>query len=484
MDKYSKEKRKTSLPQRVILILFSLFLTAAILEIGLRLGGFIITSLQEHRNLQSMKQKGVCRIMCLGESTTQGEYPPYLEKTLNQRNIGIKFSVIDEGLAGANTKTIVSDLEANLDKYRPDIIVAMMGINDWGDHIPYETASNSRIILFIRSLKVYKLSRFLWLHARAKARERRISTLIAKDKFKPMYKKEDILCAEEILKNAIELNPKNDSAYAGLGWFYLNEKKFAEAERALKKAIELNPKNDSVYTGLGWVYFDQRKLSEAEQVLKKAIELNPKNDSAYTVLGRVYLGQKRLLEAEQALKKAIELNPKNSWAYVGLGRLYSGEKGFPPETEQIFKKAIELNPQNDRLYGALARLYSDRGNNELAKIYMNKANSLREEYYSPMTISDYHKLKQILDKRNIRLVCVQYPMRSIAPLKKIVGETGGIIFVDNEKIFKDAVAKEGYKEYFRDMFGGDFGHCTPKGNSLLANNIADNILKELFVYIK
>ena len=450
MDKYSKEKRKTSLPQRVILILFSLFLTAAILEIGLRLGGFIITSLQEHRNLQSMKQKGVCRIMCLGESTTQGEYPPYLEKTLNQRNIGIKFSVIDEGLAGANTKTIVSDLEANLDKYRPDIIVAMMGINDWGDHIPYETASNSRIILFIRSLKVYKLSRFLWLHARAKARERRISTLIAKDKFKPMYKKEDILCAEEILKNAIELNPKNDS----------------------------------VYTGLGWVYFDQRKLSEAEQVLKKAIELNPKNDSAYTVLGRVYLGQKRLLEAEQALKKAIELNPKNSWAYVGLGRLYSGEKGFPPETEQIFKKAIELNPQNDRLYGALARLYSDRGNNELAKIYMNKANSLREEYYSPMTISDYHKLKQILDKRGIRLVCVQYPMRSIAPLKKIVGETGGIIFVDNEKIFKDAVAKEGYKEYFRDMFGGDFGHCTPKGNSLLANNIADNILKELFVYIK
>jgi len=32
----------------------------------------------------------------------------------------------------------------------------------------------------------------------------------------------------------------------------------------------------------------------------------------------------------------------------------------------------------------------------------------------------------------------------------------------------------------RDMFGGDFGHCTQKGNKLLAGNIADVILKEVF----
>jgi hypothetical protein len=30
------------------------------------------------------------------------------------------------------------------------------------------------------------------------------------------------------------------------------------------------------------------------------------------------------------------------------------------------------------------------------------------------------------------------------------------------------------------MFGGDFGHCTPKGNMLLAQNIADVILGEVF----
>ena len=30
------------------------------------------------------------------------------------------------------------------------------------------------------------------------------------------------------------------------------------------------------------------------------------------------------------------------------------------------------------------------------------------------------------------------------------------------------------------MYAGDFGHCTPMGNILIAQNIADVILKEVF----
>ncbi len=78
------------------------------------------------------------------------------------------------------------------------------------------------------------------------------------------------------------------------------------------------------------------------------------------------------------------------------------------------------------------------------------------------------------------MVCVQYPMRSIDPLKKIFEKDEGVIFVDNETIFKEMVKKSGPKEVFLDMFGGDFGHCTPKGNRLLAQNIADAILRAVF----
>jgi len=98
---------------------------------------------------------------------------------------------------------------------------------------------------------------------------------------------------------------------------------------------------------------------------------------------------------------------------------------------------------------------------------------------NPTTIQNYQKLKNSLDDKKIRLVCVQYPMRNIIPLTEIfVGQE--VLFVDNESIFKDAVKKDGYDKYFEDCFAGDFGHCTPEGNRLLAQNIANVILGQVF----
>jgi len=128
----------------------------------------------------------------------------------------------------------------------------------------------------------------------------------------------------------------------------------------------------------------------------------------------------------------------------------------------------------------MSMLYREMGSSKLAKEYTKKANVLRQEYYHSATVSGYRRLKEILDKRKIRLVCVQYPMRQVESLKKMFEDNEGIVFVDNEGIFKKVLEKASYKDYFRDSFGGDFGHCTDKGNQLLAENIAKTILKEVF----
>jgi hypothetical protein len=62
---------------------------------------------------------------------------------------------------------------------------------------------------------------------------------------------------------------------------------------------------------------------------------------------------------------------------------------------------------------------------------------------------------------------------------KLLGENGDIIFVDNGPIFREAVRKFGYDAIFHDKFAGQFGHCTEKGNRLLAKNIAGAIAEEL-----
>jgi len=120
------------------------------------------------------------------------------------------------------------------------------------------------------------------------------------------------------------------------------------------------------------------------------------------------------------------------------------------------------------------------GKYDISQEYSKKANGIREKVYNPMTLDNYRKLKEALDRRGIRLVCVQYPMRSIASLKKMFLDQEGIVFVDNEQIFKEAVNKTNYKDYFIDIFGGDIGHFTLNCNRLLAKNIADVILKEVF----
>ncbi len=482
---------------RIGLIFFGLFLTVIILEVGLRFGGFAILTVQEYKNQQSIRKKGVYRIMCLGESTTQEQYPPFLEEKLNQSETGIKFSVIDRGKVGTRTEVILSELEANLDKYKPDMVIAMMGVNDNGRHMPVEEASFLKKDMIWRSLKIYKLVKFLWLRLETKYEEAGLF-FRAEGQFKNMHESsrhqrkaalQKTLNGDSGYEAASQtrsdnygsgLDPHNFS-YAQMGQFRSDKKSFADFEQWGKKAIELKPDDDSLYMQLGWLYDDHLDFVKAEHAYRKAMELNPLNEIVRVNLGQVYVQQGRYAEAEQCFKETLELNSDNSSALDALGNLY-GFQGRFYEAEPLFKRAIKLEPDNWWLCGRLALVYSAMGGRKRFNLYTEKANGLRNRIYDPVTINNYQRLKRALDRRKIHLVCVQYPMRNVSPLEDIFKEDGGadVVFVDNEKIFKDAVEREGYKAYFRDMFAGNFGHCTDNGNRLLAENIADVILREVF----
>ncbi len=412
--------KRISTSQRIILVISGLFLCIVLLEIGLRVGGFVLLSLQEYRNTISLRQKGEYRIMCLGESTTAlgGEYayPRQLEKILNQRGIGIEFSVINKGIPGTNTGVMLSQLEDNLNKYAPDMVIAMMGIGDGWYLIIYKASLAKKTTTLLNSLRTYKLLKLLKLHIINRAREAGL--------YKPRESKERIATRIDV---SIQPN------------------RIKEQENILTKAIEAEPNNSNAYAKLGWIYLTKGEIDNAEGMLKKAIEMNPDNSDAYAKLGWIYLRKREFDTAEGMLKKAIEAD------FI-----------------------------DDRLYGTLAQCYQESGRHKLAEEYFRQADRLRLEYYNPVTKRNYQRLKQILNKRGIKLVCVQYPVRSIEPLKRMFEDREGIIFVDNEKIFKEALKQAGYDEYFMDMFAGNFGHCTAKGNRLLAENIANVILKECF----
>ena len=402
--------------KKLLLILAGIAATLVILEVGMRIAGFAFVFSQELRNRQAMKQKGACTIMCVGESTSV-DYPVILQQVLDQSGRGIRFRVINKARPAISTGDIVERLPGDLEQYKPDLVIVMMGVNDGTPYKPYPDASLSPVARFFRSLRVYKLVNLLRLHA----------------------------CAKASVKSSLSPPSDVDERLSRVIDLYKRRKRHDQVVLLLKKWIKEDPGYSGLYTQLAWVYMDQRKFTKAEEVLVRAIRIRAEDANTYYTLGMLYCCQRK----------------------------------FFPAVEP-FRKAVALDPRSAKACGALARVYEELGQDAEVQEWRDRADRIRRENYAPYTARQYLRLKQILDSKGVKLVCVQYPMLSVSSLKKFFSDQAGILFVDNEKAFRNAVEQEGYHTYFEDNFAGEFGHCTPKGDRLLAENIARAVLKEHF----
>lgn len=436
----------------------------------------MILSLQEYRNIASVRQKGTYLIMCLGESTTAdgpGPYPDQLENVLNQHDIGIKFVVVNKGVPTINTQYILKHLQENLDKYHPDMVVTMMGMND--KYIKYYEGIQDANTTLFNTFKTYKFARLIQ------------KNILEKEKRHGFYKTE-VQAKPDTLPSYDSAPHKATAVHTGpgwvdivRGWFYREEGKNLPDEKVYQKAIKLNPQDTDAYAALGWLYMRERKYRQAKEIFQQAANLNSRNSRVYFGIGLLHKGWGEYIQAEEAFEKAISLDPVDDTACVELGWIYMHTNNYA-KAEGLFKAAIRSNPKREKMYRALIELYRQIGDNRSAAEYSMLKSKLRlpDDSSTDLTRRNYLELKKILDQRKIKLVCVQYPVRALRPLKKIFEGQDGVLFVDNENIFKDALQQASYSEYFIDMFAGDFGHCTVKGNHLIARNIADVILKDAF----
>ena len=131
---------KTKLKSKIGLIVLGIFLALIILELGLSSTGFVLYSLQRDR-VEITGENNEYRILSIGESTTanlwngESSWPEELERILNNRSSRFTsdsdtFKVFNEGISGTTSIHILRNLEDNLRKYNPDMVIVMMGIND------------------------------------------------------------------------------------------------------------------------------------------------------------------------------------------------------------------------------------------------------------------------------------------------------------------------------------------------------------------
>ena len=469
-------------------------------------------------------------------------YPSQLEAVLNQIRPDRRFKVINEGIPGTDTFNILSQLEYNLYRYKPYMVAVMMGINDTEDSRQYKDGwEMARCI--VSELKVYQLLKFIKtylerdkvlkeaylnrgrtaLSRQRYSRAQEMFTLageIDPDDYRIYielgicYKEQGRFGpAEEMYKKAVEIAPLAFDGHLELAAFYRNQGRYSEAQESYKKALELEPSNQMLYIESGWCYSDDGKFQPAEEMFKKAVESFPRESAGYMDLARFYRLQRRypdaerifkealrfargedlmwayielavcykeegkLKEAEECFRMAVESQPKKDTAYIEFGSYYQERKDYL-KAKEMFIKALEIKDDNPEVYQYLGLISEALGDSQEARKYFRREKFLRRKH-KMVTRRNYRKLKEIVLKKGIRLVCVQYPRRQVEGLRFMFDSPEDVIFVDNKAVFDEAVKNTGYRDYFYDDFAGDFGHCTAKGNALLAENVARTILKHI-----
>jgi thioredoxin-like negative regulator of GroEL len=106
-------------------------------EAGLRTVGALLKTV-EFRAPQPAAGGGL-RVLCLGESTTAGgflvdySWPAQLQTLLDSDPHGPRYEIVNRGVPGFTTGVIADRLPTLLDMEKPQIVVTMMGVNDYSN---------------------------------------------------------------------------------------------------------------------------------------------------------------------------------------------------------------------------------------------------------------------------------------------------------------------------------------------------------------
>lgn len=165
--------------------------------------------------------------------------------------------------------------------------------------------------------------------------------------------------AKMFYDDALNSNPNNAFAYAGLGEFYESKEDIDNAILNYEKAITLDSDLTEINAPLGALYFQKGEIAKSESYLQKALASNSDNPETYFYLGLVRYRQNRNAEAAEALRRSIQIAPTNPEAHYYLGEVYD-RLNLEKEAIDSYREAVRLNPKYVEAWFDLGVAYYNR----------------------------------------------------------------------------------------------------------------------------
>lgn len=157
--------------------------------------------------------------------------------------------------------------------------------------------------------------------------------------------------AEELLKKAIDLDPRNTVFIERLVVLYQARNRLPEALALCRRIAEIDPENATCQLNIGILSGQLRRFDDAQRAFTRAIELSPEYYGGYQELARLYLrAQVNLPQARKLAERAVALEPNAGNLFLlGLACLANKDTtGALP----ALKRAAELEPQNAKYTSA------------------------------------------------------------------------------------------------------------------------------------
>lgn len=408
----------------------AVFLVAV--EVFLRISGFILADVSAKTGVHR-EDKNKVKILVLGESTSDEDmakesnsksWPRLLEEILFKRGFDIR--IYNTAKAGTNTYFILRDLNSNLDFYKPDIVISMMGIND---SVEMGAFSDN----LFHDLKIYKLVKwYLFFQPQFYG---------GNESPEPEFAEELEKVAAKIERNHMDLDAiKNRVKELGLG-----------AQGAFQ-----------FYEGLVFRLVFRSQLKEKNYSL-----LNRLIDTAF-VTG--FYGYDLILS-----KIYVDGQVQNEKSCVEFMIKMAERQSYQFSEEQISMSLF-------------CRLNNSSLKKRWDYLMEGQKNSIRFSNDDKRESTKFHYLKiaRYLAERKIKFFVMGYPTRSIASVKSFFAVhphdselAAKVSFVSNQENFTAALREKNFDEVFSDRFAGDFGHATEFGNQLIAENIAAHVTEFL-----
>jgi tetratricopeptide (TPR) repeat protein len=165
--------------------------------------------------------------------------------------------------------------------------------------------------------------------------------------------------AEELYRQILIRHPDNVSAmrlWARLG---SKQKRYAGAEVLLKQAVEVAPGFNQAWAELCTVQFEQEKFDDAIESAKRLIKLKPGAPDGHIWLATASASAGHHQDAIESFDKALEIAPEHVGALCGKGNAYR-TIGDQDSSITAFRRAIKANPLHAEAYWSLANMKTFR----------------------------------------------------------------------------------------------------------------------------